>query len=153
MPGPLGIRDDVDLSDEQRCTLQFIEDYDLGRAVDAAIETGAIEKEERHTAEVEAKRFLGLAYLHDAEAERLAPSPKVDAVWHQFILVSTREYERFSYRVFGRFFHHEAVGDEEEGVVEIAGAGPRVQDYFEDVDEDFWADHAAICWPPIHHRD
>lgn len=150
MPGPLGIKDDVEITDEQRCTLRYIEDFDLGEAVKAAVEADEIDARQARSAEREVKRFLALAYLEEADAVGMAPSRKVDSVWHQFIL-NTREYMRFSYRVFGRFLHHVPTGREEAPREMVPGEGrgaarPGVKEYFEDVDEDFWSGEAFICW-------
>lgn len=48
------------------------------------------------------KRFLALAATH---TESIVPPPKVDDMWHDFILF-TQDYEAFCHNHAGRFIHH-----------------------------------------------
>lgn len=48
------------------------------------------------------KRFL---FLCGTTTGILAPPPRIDEGWHQFILY-TKEYHDFCHRFFGRFIHH-----------------------------------------------
>jgi hypothetical protein len=49
-------------------------------------------------------RFLYLAGATDAK--HLAPTKKIDAGWHAFLMF-TRDYQRFCQNYFARFVHHE----------------------------------------------
>jgi hypothetical protein len=78
----------------------------------------------------------------------LAPSRRVDAGWHAFIL-HTREYADFCERVAGHFIHH-APDDETEG--DRAGAAARTGETVTvlrrtglPVDEDLWSADRASC--------
>lgn len=48
------------------------------------------------------KRYLALAAI---STETIVPSPKVDDMWHDFILF-TEDYEKFCKMNVGRFIHH-----------------------------------------------
>ena len=50
----------------------------------------------------ELEKFL---WLCANTSRRLAPSPAIDGIWHDFIL-HTRDYEAFCLQNFGRFIHH-----------------------------------------------
>lgn len=49
-----------------------------------------------------AKQFLVLCAVLD---KSISPPRRVDQMWH-FLILHTREYERFCYKYFGRFVHH-----------------------------------------------
>ncbi len=48
------------------------------------------------------KRYL---YLCTISGEKLAPTPKIDAAWHEFLMY-TRDYTCFCQQMFGTFVHH-----------------------------------------------
>jgi hypothetical protein len=63
--------------------------------------------EQAALAEREYRRFLALHLMHPGVP--LTPSKLVDEVWHAHIL-DTRNYERDTKAVLGRFLHHDAEG-------------------------------------------
>lgn len=149
---PLGIKDDVfaKLDDEQRATLQYIEDFDLSSELGAAVEEGGLEEDEVEAAERETKRFLALAFLQDVEGRRLGPTRKVDAVWHAFIL-NTEAYHAFCMEVYGEILHHvPATAEVREAPLENARSV--VEDLFESVDRTIWKGPADICFCVMRRR-
>lgn len=137
---PLGIKDDVfaKLDDEQRATLQYIEDFDLSSELRAAVEEGDVEEDEVEAAERETKRFLALPFLQDVEGRRLGPTRKVDAVWHVFIL-NTEAYHAFCMEVYGEMLHH-VPG------TPLESARSVVEELFESVDKTIWEGPPFTCW-------
>lgn len=148
MAGPLGIREEHIRDEEQRSTLRYIEDFDLGDELDSAEEKGYLKKGERRAVETELKRYLAVFHLLDEEQIReegpLSPSEKLDPIWHLFIL-NTRAYHDFCYRVYQEYRHHvpSETGDRGEPLV---NAGEVVQRYFEDVDEAVWEGDPIRCF-------
>lgn len=81
---------------------------------------------------------------------RLAPSRRVDAGWHAFIL-HTREYAEFCDRVAGEFIHHvpAAAGEDGGGYAAVA-ATDAMRAAGIPVDEDLWACGHADCESRCH---
>jgi len=50
------------------------------------------------------KEYFAIAILADGKMVAM-PSQVVDVAWHEFLLF-TKEYQEFSNKAFGRFFHH-----------------------------------------------
>ncbi|MEK6820985.1 MAG: hypothetical protein AABY11_01125, partial [archaeon] len=69
------------------------------------------ENEEYKRAFGEFKRFVALSIIHQQPIGMV--SPRVDAVWHEFIL-HTREYVDFCNTVVGNYFHHAPATEAEE---------------------------------------
>lgn len=149
---PLGIKDDVfaKLDDEQRATLQYIEEFDLSSELRSAVEEGDVEEDEVEAAERETKRFLALASLQDVEGRRLGPTRKVDALWHAFIL-NTEAYHDFCMKVYGEMLHHvPATAEMREAPIENARSV--VEDLFESVDRTIWEGPTYICFCKVRRR-
>lgn len=103
---PLGLLDDVELTDQQLEILQEIDRYEIPFVEERMLSKKLIQPEQVSDAVFEFKRFMGLLYLNSGTPGSLAvASPVVDEVWHQFILF-TRQYAEFCEKVVGRFLHH-----------------------------------------------
>ncbi len=63
--------------------------------------------EEKHAEEVflDTLRFLYMVGISDPDEGPMAPSVKIDEMWHNFILF-TQDYQEFCFTYFGRFIHH-----------------------------------------------
>jgi uncharacterized low-complexity protein len=100
---PLGISPSVSLAHEQVEMLSAIERTDLWFVGERLERKGLLPADEIPHALLEFKRFMALVGLGHRGLEMA--SPKVDEVWHAFILF-TREYAAFCQDVFGEFIHH-----------------------------------------------
>ena len=67
----------------------------------------SISTDEVHKALAELIKFIYLSAYYEMS---LTPSPKVDLVWHEFILF-TRTYAQFCQKHFQRFIHHQPDDD------------------------------------------
>ena len=70
--------------------------------IDRMVEKYGWTKTEAELVFEDTKRFL---YLCGTGTQVVAPSPKIDEVWHNFILY-TEDYLAFCKTQFGRFIHH-----------------------------------------------
>lgn len=50
----------------------------------------------------ELAKFLSICATYP---NNLTPSPKIDAIWHEFI-IHTKDYHEYCMSTFGRFIHH-----------------------------------------------
>jgi hypothetical protein len=69
------------------------------------VEKKGFERAEAENLYTDMLRFL---YLCGTVGKTLAPSERVDLVWHEFLLF-TREYQNFCRSMFGFFVHHNPV--------------------------------------------
>ncbi|HEX9680976.1 MAG TPA: hypothetical protein VGA32_05950, partial [Anaerolineales bacterium] len=100
---PLGVSSSLSLSPEQREMLVALELADLWFVAERLERKGLLAADEIPESIREFKRYLALVGLgHRGLA---MASPKIDEVWHAFILF-TREYADFCQAVFGEFIHH-----------------------------------------------
>jgi len=100
---PLGVSSSLSLSPEQREMLAALELADLWFVAERLERKGLLAADEIPESIREFKRYLALVGLgHRGLA---MASPKIDEVWHAFILF-TREYADFCQAVFGEFIHH-----------------------------------------------
>lgn len=100
---PLGISPSISLAHEQLEMLSAIERTDLWFVAERLERKGLLSAAEIPQTILEFKRFMALVGLGHRGLEMA--SPKVDEVWHAFILF-TREYAAFCQDVFGEFIHH-----------------------------------------------
>jgi uncharacterized protein (TIGR02265 family) len=61
-----------------------------------------LSQDEAETLFADTKRYL---YLVHIAGRGLAPTPALDAGWHEFLMY-TRDYQAFCNQFFGRFIHH-----------------------------------------------
>lgn len=102
-PSPLGVSSGLSLSPEQREMLTALERADLWFVAERLEREGLLAPDEIAEAIREFKCYLALVGLgHRGLA---MASPKIDEVWHAFLLF-TREYGEFCQAVFGEFIHH-----------------------------------------------
>ncbi|MEX2029477.1 MAG: hypothetical protein WD906_00680 [Anaerolineales bacterium] len=99
----MGISPAISLAHEQLEMLSAIERADLWFVAERLERKGLLAADEIPAAILEFKRFMALIGLGHRGLEMA--SPKVDEVWHAFILF-TREYAAFCQDVFGEFIHH-----------------------------------------------
>jgi hypothetical protein len=83
--------------------LAALDRADLWFVADRLERKGFLASDEISSAILEFKRYLALVGLGHRGIEMA--SPKVDEVWHAFILF-TREYQEFCQAIFGEFIHH-----------------------------------------------
>jgi len=130
--------------------LNQIEEWSLEAATLCAVQAGDLSKKEVDEVERELRRFLAVVLLARegfVEKDVVAPSSKVDALWHAFIL-DTQSYLSFSELVLGGYLHHHPEPEQRP----VSGKGMRraLETYFDGVDVDgIWAGQLARCWPPI----
>lgn len=99
----LGVSSRLSLSPEQIEMLTALEQADLWFVAERLERKGLFPADEIPEAILEFKRYLALIALgHRGLA---MASPRIDEVWHAFILF-TREYADFCQAVFGEFIHH-----------------------------------------------
>lgn len=102
-PYPLDASPSLSLSLEQRKMLSALERADLWFVAERLERKGLLAAGEIPQAIREFKRYLALLGLgHRGLA---MPSPKVDEVWHAFLMF-TRQYAAFCQSIFGEFIHH-----------------------------------------------
>ncbi len=102
--GPLGIRSDFPLTEEQVEALFRIDDYDLSFLCDYLMKHPEIVAPVLvETAVYEMRRWIALKLLGFSGLRMI--SEDLDHVWHSFILF-TEEYQRFCANAAGRFIHH-----------------------------------------------
>jgi hypothetical protein len=80
-----------------------IEKLDMSFVFEKLLWDGELDESEHELAEQEFKRFIFLVGLGIAPLAMI--SPKIDLVWHQFVLF-TQSYDRFCRGAVGIFVHH-----------------------------------------------
>lgn len=96
--------DDEILNEDQRDLLSRLDNFEAPYLEEKLLEKGALSsKKEYQEAFTEFKKYAALSQI--AEGPLGMSSPKVDEVWHQFILF-TRQYADFCENVLGGFLHH-----------------------------------------------
>lgn len=89
----------------------------------------------------EVAKFLLVASRSDVA---LAPSPAVDAAWHDFIL-HTRDYDRYCRTAFGFFVHHAPIrGVTDPNRYRYLATLAALREVFGEPDPFFWPSHEAF---------
>jgi hypothetical protein len=96
------LREDFAASDPVLKKLQFIEGFDLVSREEPRRKARLLTFDR---AELELKRFFALPLLFPEDAARLAPSLRLDALWHAFIL-NTPRYRAFCEGAYGQYLDH-----------------------------------------------
>jgi hypothetical protein len=109
---PLGVREEVSLSEAEISILRALEGYDLGPVRRRLVHHGIMPPSWVDEAIFEFRRYLGLAALSREPVSM--PSKAVDDVWHT-CLMFTRLYEDFCAKTVGRFVHHEPADEGADG--------------------------------------
>jgi hypothetical protein len=77
---------------------------DFGFVRERILMERTLTSEEWIRGELEFRRFLALVAIENKPLAVIGP--KIDAIWHQFILF-TKQYQRFCRNVFGRMIEHQ----------------------------------------------
>lgn len=119
--------------------------HDLSKPVQGAIDAGDVDAGEATEVELEFRRFLALILMKRKDvfsSEPLAPTAKIDRLWHAFIIY-TQDYLDFTNSVMGGYVHHvpeppNVTGDQMRTLLTT---------YFEPVDiGDIWSGEPILCW-------
>ena len=144
---PLGLKPDFAVSRSILATLQYIEQFELGRGRDgrAAKLLGS------GSAALEFKRFLALPLLYPGRREYpFVPSLRLDLLWHTFLL-DTPRYREFCERVYGQYLDH-VPGRSRSETKRAVRLGPMqftvqsITQAFDGVNRRYWSE-AAFCGP------
>ncbi|HEY4509168.1 MAG TPA: hypothetical protein VJC13_02705 [Candidatus Paceibacterota bacterium] len=95
----------VDTTISTGTLLERVLGYQNSAVVDRFVEKLGLGEEEASLLFEDTKRFLYLCGSKRKGDPTLAPSEKVDAGWHEFLLF-TEDYQSFCQSFFGRFIHH-----------------------------------------------
>lgn len=101
---PLDLNQKTRLTDSQKAALERIETEDFPFVWERLKMEGRLIESEIPILEREFKRFLVLILLDIKPLAMIGP--KIDEIWHQFILF-TAQYGSFCQGAFGRFIHHQ----------------------------------------------
>ncbi|TAK94555.1 hypothetical protein EPO05_06195 [Patescibacteria group bacterium] len=85
-----------------RARLEFVMDYQFDPLIHRMIDKYGWEELETRECFEDMKRYLCLAAQ---TGKPLVPSPRIDEIWHNFILF-TMDYSEFCLTKLGRFIHH-----------------------------------------------
>lgn len=91
--------------EEKKELKKQIDQYRFTPLIDQLVDKEKITEEEALKDFNDLKQFLYLCITAQGAAV-IAPPPKIDALWHRFILFS-REYAKFCKRYNGSFIHHD----------------------------------------------
>jgi hypothetical protein len=142
--GPLDLRENIGLSQSAISKITTLESLDLERPKAAAVGRGELDTGEVDAVAVELRRFFALhvIVLDQSRTEAIAPSEKVDLLWHRFIL-ETEDYVEFSDEIFGSYLHHRTY-EEPVSSTDVEGL---LDQYFEFFSALIWGGAKARCCP------
>lgn len=127
----------------------IIFDWDLDIVRTMMLRDTDYSEEEVDALLVEYRRYMAINVSFPESRHPL--SKEVDDVWHAHILVS-ENYSRFCDAVFGQYFHHYPVFDDEgQKMLVNAYFGqtiPHLTALFGKPTEKFWQNVRLICWGP-----
>lgn len=83
-------------------TLAVLAGYQHPELVERIRQKLALDAKEAEKLFADMKKYL---YLCATSNEKLAPTPKIDAAWHEFLMF-TRDYRDFCQKNLGAFVHH-----------------------------------------------
>lgn len=98
-----------------------------------------VSESETHELFLETKKFLIMCAMN--RGKRYSPSPKIDAMWHQFIL-HTRDYLSFC-DALGGFIHHQPA--EKPAPEGYSLTRTDMQSLFGDLDQRYWTERSSDC--------
>ncbi len=105
--GPLGLVPGFAIQSDTYTKLKFLEEFPLERELGIVRAEGKLRIASHlyPTLIREFKRFFALAALFQDPKYSFAPTPSVDAIWHELI-IDTRRYLQICLEVHGQFIHH-----------------------------------------------
>ena len=134
-------------------TLDAVAAFDLTDTLDAVVAEGELDAAQAETAGIEFKRFLALTVLakHDVagvDRSKLAPSPMVDAVWHE-CLEDEAAYRAMCANVLGFSVGHGVDHDAPKKAPPSEPMEGMLDLFFSEYSTQAWAGRLAPCWPVL----